>query len=137
MLYAITHGQVSREAARTEEIMYLITSTQALRGAGLAIVASNRHAELEYADLTDADEALDRDDFVDWDLMRARYWSNTPDDPDRKERRQAVCLVHPGVPWDLIEEVVTKTAEGRDRVAAALAERGSAARAFVERDWYF
>jgi ssDNA thymidine ADP-ribosyltransferase, DarT len=95
MLYAITRGQVSAEAARTDQIVYLVSSTQSLRRAGLTVVASNRHAELDYAELSDLDGDLDHDGFVDWPLMTAKYWNNTPDDPDRKERRQAECLVHP------------------------------------------
>lgn len=59
MLYAVTRGLVSADAARTEEIVYLVSSTQTLRAAGLTVIASNRHAELDYADITDHDEALD------------------------------------------------------------------------------
>ena len=102
MLYAITRGQVSAEAARTSEIVYLATTTQALRAAGLSVVVSNRHAELAYAELSDADSVLDGDDFVDWPLMREQYWTDTPDYPDKKERRQAECLAHPVVRWPLI-----------------------------------
>src|ERR1700722_9983055 len=68
MLYAITRGQVSAEAARTDQIVYLVSSTQSLRRAGLTVVASNRHAELDYAELSDLDGDLDHDGFVDWPL---------------------------------------------------------------------
>lgn len=118
MLYAITGGLVSVAAARTEEIVYLVSSTQTLRAAGLTVIASNRHAELDYAEITDHDEALDRDGFIDWPLMTATYWNNTPDDPDRKERRQAECLVHPLVPWQLIEGVATKSERARRATGA-------------------
>jgi hypothetical protein len=43
MLYAITCGLVSTEAACTEQIVYLVSSTQTLRDAGLTVIASNRH----------------------------------------------------------------------------------------------
>jgi hypothetical protein len=68
MLYAITRGQVSAEAARTDQIVYLVSSTQSLRRAGLTVIASNRHAELDYAELSDLDGDLDHDGFVDWPL---------------------------------------------------------------------
>lgn len=137
MLYAITRGNVSAEAAQVEEIVYLVTSTQALHQAGLCVVVSNRHAELDYADLTDRDERLDGDDFVDWPLMVERYWSSTPDDPDRKERRQAECLVHPGVPWELIQAVVTKTDGACRRVESALGAVGVETPVIVRAGWYF
>lgn len=138
MLFAITRGLVSAEAARTDQIVYLVGSTQSLRRAGLTVVASNRHAELDYAEMSDCDGDLDHDGFVDWPLMTARYWNNTPDDPDRKERRQAECLVHPRVPWQAIEGVITKTEQARSQVELVL---GTVAvqppRVAVRAEWYF
>jgi hypothetical protein len=136
MLYAVTRGLVSAEAANTERIVYLVSSTQTLREAGLTVVASNRHAELDYADLTDEDGDLD-DDFVDWPLMTATYWNNTPNDPDRKERRQAECLVQSCVSWQVIEGIVTKTEGARAQVRLALGTACEPPPVDVRADWYF
>jgi ssDNA thymidine ADP-ribosyltransferase, DarT len=138
MLYAITRGLVSVEAARTDQIVYLVSSIQSLRRAGLTVVASNRHAELDYSEMSDLDGDLDHDGFVDWPLMTARYWNNTPDDPDRKERRQAECLVHPYVPWQAIEGVATKTEQARSQVELVLGTvAAQPARVVVRAEWYF
>jgi ssDNA thymidine ADP-ribosyltransferase, DarT len=138
MLSAITNGRVGPEAARTDQIVYLVSTTQSLRNAGLTVVASNRHAELDYAEMSDLDGDLDHDGFVDWPLMTARYWSNTPDDPDRKERRQAECLVHPHVPWQAIEGVITKTEQARSQVELVLGTvAAQPARVAVRAEWYF
>jgi hypothetical protein len=137
MLYAITRGLVSAEAAYTEQIVYLVSSTQTLREAGLTVIASNRHAELGYAEMTDHDGDLDDDDFIDWPLMAATYWNNTPDDPDRKERRQAECLVHPRVPWQVIKEVVTKTERARAQVELLMGMAGQSVPVVVSAEWYF
>jgi hypothetical protein len=137
MLYAITCGLVSAEAACTEQIVYLVSSTQALRKAGLTVIASNRHAELGYADMTDHDSVLDGDDFIDWPLMTAVYWKNTPEDPDRKERRQAECLVHPRVPWQVIEGIATKTERARAQVQTLLGAAGVSTPVVVSAEWYF
>jgi ssDNA thymidine ADP-ribosyltransferase, DarT len=137
MLYAITRGLVSEEAANTERIVYLVSSTQTLRDAGLTVVASNRHAELDYAELTDQDGNLDDDDFIDWPLMTARYWNNTPDDPDRKERRQAECLVQPRVPWQVIEGIVAKTERARAQVELVLGPALQPPPVVVRAEWYF
>jgi hypothetical protein len=126
---------VSEEAACTEQIVYLVTTTQTLRAAGLTVVTSNRHAELGYADMTDHDGVLNDDGFIDWPLMTATYWNNTPNDPDRKERRQAECLVHPLVPWQAIEGIATKTERARTQVARVLA--GLTIPVFVSAEWYF
>ena len=137
MLYAITRGLVSVDAARTEQIAYLVSSTQALRQAGLTVIASNRHAELDYAEMTDNDRDLDGDEFVDWPLMTATYWNNTPEDPDRKERRQAECLVHPVVPWQVIEGVATMTERARAQVELVLGSVGQPVPVAVRANWYF
>jgi hypothetical protein len=137
MLYAITRGLVSAEAACTEQIVYLMSSTQTLRGAGLTVIASNRHAELDYADMTEHDGDLDNNDFIDWPLMTAVYWNNTPEDPDRKERRQAECLVHPRVPWQVIEGIATKTERARAQVQTLLGAAGVSTPAVVSAEWYF
>jgi hypothetical protein len=137
MLYAVTRGLVSAEAACTAQIVYLVSSTQTLRGAGLTVIASNRHAELGYAEMTDHDRDLDNDDFIDWPLMTWKYWNNTADDPDRKERRQAECLVHPRVPWPVIEGVVTKTERARAQVQSVLGSAGQPTPVSVSAEWYF
>jgi hypothetical protein len=137
MLFAITRGLVSADAARTEQIVYLVSSTQTLREAGLTVIASNRHAELDYAEITDHDEALDDDGFIDWPLMTATWWNNTPEDPDRKERRQAECLVHPHVPWHVIEGVATKTERARAQVEHILRTLDQPTPVFVSAHWYF
>lgn len=137
MLYAITCGLVSEEAACTEQVVYLVSSTQTLRQAGLIVIASNRHAELGYAEMTDHDSDLDDNDFIDWPLMTATYWNNTPDDPDRKERRQAECLVHPRVPWQVIEGVATKTERARAQVEFILGTAGRPTPVVVSAEWYF
>ena len=101
------------------------------------MVISNRHAELAYADLSDRDGALDGDDFIDWPLMHARYWANTDDAPDRRERRQAECLVHPAVPWSAIEQVATKTERAADHVRTVLGRLSATTPVVVRPGWYF
>lgn len=137
MLYAVTCGLVSPEAACTDQIAFLVSSTQTLREAGLTVIASNRHAELDYAEMTEHDGDLDGIDFIDWPLMKAVYWNNTPDDPDRKERRQAECLVHPRVPWQVIEGIATKTEQARAQVQTLLGAAGVSTPVVVSAEWYF
>ena len=87
--------------------------------------------------MTDHDRDLDNDDFIDWPLMTSKYWNNTPDDPDRKERRQAECLIYPGVPWQVIEGVATKTERARAQVHVALRTAGQPTPVSVRAEWYF
>ena len=137
MLYAIQGGLVSAEAARTERIIYAFSTIQQLRASGLDVVLSNRHAELAYAEFREADARQVDDGFIDWPLMREQYWNNTAGDPDRKERRQAECLVHAQVPWAALGGLVTKSEEVAREVRATLASLGDTTAVSVRRDWYF
>ncbi len=137
MLFAITKGQVGEDAARTEEIVYVVSSTQRLREAGATVVASDRHAVLQLARLSADDADLDGEDFVDWGLMAARMWAPTADQPDRKERRQAECLAHPSVPWSAVLGVATRTQEAAHRVETVLQDCGVETYVRVRPDWYF
>jgi len=69
--------------------------------------------------------------------MTATYWNNTPDDPDRKERRQAECLVHPRVPWQAIEGIAAKTERARAQVERVLGAAGVSTPVVVSAEWYF
>lgn len=137
MLYAIGGGALGAEAAKVDRIAYLVTSTQRLRAAGLTVLASNRHAELAYAEFTDDDDDLDSDAFIDWPLMKEVYWFNTAEDPDRKERRQAECLVHPAVRWRLFEGVVVRSRQAQAEADRLLQDAGSALMSSVRPGWYF
>jgi O-acetyl-ADP-ribose deacetylase (regulator of RNase III) len=53
--------------------------------------------------------------------MRERYWNNTPNDPDRKERRMAECLVHGHVPWATFTQIVARAATCARTAHATLA----------------
>jgi hypothetical protein len=70
--------------------------------------------------------------------MTTKYWNNTPDDPDRKERRQAEYLVHPHVPWHAIEGIATKTGQARSQVELVLGTVAvQPACVAVRAEWYF
>ena len=69
-------------------------------------LVSDRNARLAYAQFRSQDDhSLDH---VDWELMRATWWNNTREFPDRKERCMAECLVHEPVPWSAFIQVVTQ-----------------------------
>jgi len=137
MLFTIDKGSLGSDAARTERIVYLVSTLQQLVMSGLSVVVSNRHAELAYADFREVGRGAIDGDFIDWPLMRAQYWNSTDDDPDRKERRQAECLVHEGVPWAAVRGIVTKTEGSEGEVRATQASLRDPMDVRVRPDWYF
>lgn len=98
MLYSIRHGNVPAFTGDTHDFVYLLTTVETLIGHGLPLVFTDRNAALAVSSHTD--RLADLDELVDWEVMASRYWANTDDDRDRKERRMAECLVHDRVPWE-------------------------------------
>lgn len=77
-----------------------------LEASGLEWVASNANAAMALAEFTTDADRLGA--FVDFDLLSAREWYNTPEDPDRMSRRAAEILVHGHVPLELVSVVVAR-----------------------------
>ena len=101
----------------------------------LPFVFTDRNAVIDYAKF--GTRIDDLDDFVDWPLMEARYWNNTPTDPDRMARRMAEFLVHRRVPWEAFIELAARTAEDAARAQASLAKVNADGVVQVRQDWYF
>lgn len=75
--------------------------------------------------------------YVRGEAVRARYWYDTDDEPDRKERRMAECLAHQVVPWEAFEAIVTKNDQRKQQVQEILADLGQSIPVATRPDWYF
>jgi hypothetical protein len=127
MMYAATHGGVNTYDGGQSDLVYLVTSVDAVVAAGLPFAFTDRNAVLDYTRYSNDPTVLD--DHVDWVLMRQRIWTNTRDQPDRMERRMAEFLVHQHVPWS--------TFVGIGQVESVLASVGVSATVLARPDWYF
>ena len=103
MLFRIQQGGVEGVSSDPARLVYLVSSTEVMLNAGLRCVFTDGNAASAITDFYDDQQLLDQ--VVDWPLMRATYWYNTPEDGDRRRRRQAEFLVHGAVPLDLINEL--------------------------------
>ena len=86
MLYVISRGGVEGYTDGQEPVIHLRSTAEAVKKAGLSWVFTEGHADMGYTDFFDDLKDLDK---IDWDLMQARYWHDTNNDPDRTRRRQA------------------------------------------------
>jgi ssDNA thymidine ADP-ribosyltransferase DarT-like protein len=103
MLYAIHHGYVEGYAGGQSAVIHLVASVEAIARCHLEWVFTDGHADMVpltsfYNDLADLK-------YVDWNVMRSRYWFDTNVDPDRKPRRQAEFLVHQLLPWGQVNSI--------------------------------
>jgi hypothetical protein len=135
MMYVIDRGGVSTYTGGCDDLVYLVTSVERLAELGTALVFTDRNAVLGITEfVTDFDQL---DPLIDWPLMRASMWNNTPDQPDRKERRMAECLVHHRAPWEAFSEIAVKNSVCARQAQAALATVGQNVPVLVRRSWYF
>jgi hypothetical protein len=135
MMYVIHRGGVPTYDGGCDDLVYLVTTVERLSELGMMLVFTDRNAALKVADFTEVLTQLDQ--FLDWALMREDRWSNTPEEPDRKERRMAECLAFECVPWEAFTSVVVKTEEYAQRANKIIADLGHSTPVDVRPDWYF
>jgi ssDNA thymidine ADP-ribosyltransferase, DarT len=135
MLYRLEreHGEGKGDGQRA--LIYISADSERMVEAGLPCVFSDGNAAHH---LTQFSADLGRmGATVDWELMAAVLWANTPEDGDRVRRRQAEFLVHGAVPLDLIVELAVIDQTVRLKVEELLAGAGRALPVVVRPDWYF
>jgi hypothetical protein len=135
MLYSIAMGNVPEYSGGMDPLVYLVTTADRLVELGLPMLFTDRNAVLETAYFTR--DLADLDAVIDWSLMRARMWNNTSDEPDRRERRMAECLVHRQVPWRAITYVAARTPARAAEARATVARFSQGIAVRTKRDWYF
>lgn len=135
MMYVIDRGGVATYTGGCDDLVYLVTTAERLAEFCAGVVFTDRNAAVRTAEFTTDPDRLD--DLIDWPLMRATMWNDTPDLPDRKERRMAECLVHERVPWEAFTQIGVKSDACARLARTALAPVGCSVPIVVRRGWYF
>ena len=134
MLYAINKGNVDGYQQGQTPLIYLVTRVQLIVDEGLDFAFTDRHAVLKYACFYDELDALDQ---VEHGLMLKKYWHDTDQHPERKERRQAEFLVHDVLPFDLIGAIGVINEEVKEKTEQRLESLGEAPPVIVKPSWYY
>lgn len=117
MLLNLKTGRVDGYNEGQEPIIYLVSSVQAIAQADIPFVFTDGHGLATFTEWFANARNLDA---VDWNIVGERYWSDRPDDNDRKRRKQAEFLVQQAVPWDLITEIGVYSSAVRNEVMKLL-----------------
>jgi hypothetical protein len=133
MMSAISHGNVPEFGTDVTKLVYLVTTTQAVLTTGLTAIATDRNAALAVAEFR---LLADCGSLVDWDIMIARYWRNTDEDPERRERRMAECLVHRRVPFDVLHGIAVHNDQQATAVGEVLDRYNKSTPVVVRPGWY-
>lgn len=135
MMDAIRHGRVAQYQGGCEPLVYLVTTVEQLLAHRRDVVATDRNARLNVARFEAVGDGQ-WGDAIDWPLMQAQYWGSTPEEPDRKERRMAECLVHRTVDWGTFSEVVVSSDRMQSIASRAIQGAGHRTRSTVRPAWY-
>lgn len=119
---------------RQNDIIFFVTYTETVSTSGLPFAFTDRHAVVSYATFyNDLDELKN----LDWKTIKMRYWADTPDDPARKEKKQAEFLVYKKLPWELIYGIAVLNDDISSHVENALNGQQHKPIIKVKKEWYY
>jgi hypothetical protein len=133
MLYTISKGNVECEGGQ-ENIVHIVSTVQKVIEANLSFVFTDGHGIIRLTEFYDDPKFLSE---IDWTVINGRYWFDTPEDGDRKRRKQAEFLTHRGFPWNRVIGIVTMTDQKRLAVEELLLRTEHRPQVVVRRNWYY
>lgn len=134
MLYLIHKGNVPDFTGTQGELVYLVSTVEAIADRRIPFVFTDRHAKLEYAEFRNSINELD---IVDWDVIHSDTWNNTPQFNDRKEKKQAEFLVHQHVPLECILGIGVYDNTMHQTVGGMVADSGKNIPVGIRQTWYY
>ncbi|MCK5241328.1 DUF4433 domain-containing protein [bacterium] len=134
MLCAIHHGNVVGYQDGQEKVVYLITNITEACNCGQAWCFTDGHAEMLPSEFYDDLNQLSQ---INWNVMRSKYWNDTPDAPDRKRQRQAEFLVHKCYPWSKVLAIAVMNNMATTEVEKHISMADFKPRIVVKSGWYF
>ncbi len=134
MLYAIKMGKVEGRSASQTDIIYLVSSAEAIKAAKIGFVFTDGHGIMTLSEFYDDLSMLAE---IDWDIMKEKYWRDTSEDPDRKRRRQAEFLVYNKFSWDLVEEIGVMNKRMQLKTADTISIASHKPPINLKPDWYY
>lgn len=120
--------------SRQNDIIFFAAHTETVANEGLLFAFTDRHAVVSYAKFYNN---LDELKNLDWETIRLRYWADTPDDPARKEKKQAEFLIHNKLPWELIHGIAVINKDVSLHVEKILNASKHKPVIKVKQEWYY
>lgn len=144
MMLLLKSGRVATFTGDHRDLVYMVSEVHRIVDARLPFVISDRNAAAGLADfsndvrvLGDLAAAPPQSEFVDWPVMNETWWYDTPEYPDRMERRMAEFLVHEKVALDLLLGVAVHSDAQKPRIARLFADAGRTTEVVARADWYY
>lgn len=134
MLYSIKMGNVDGYKEGQSPIIYLVTNPNIIKQKSLPFCFTDGHGIMTFTDYYNELKDLDK---IDWDIMKAKYWSDTEQDNDRRRRRMAEFLVYNFVPIDCFIGIGVKNDMYKEKVKELLSEFSLNISVKLKSNWYY
>lgn len=136
MMLNLKSGRVAGYTDGQRPLIYLVSTAQQIAEGGIRFVYTDGQALSRISEQFDDLGDLHR---LDWELVGAKYWSNTSADPDKQRRKQAEFLVHGACPWEMVRMIAVFDEDMKRLVEDTLSEfdDGCQRPVRVRRDIYF
>ena len=136
MLLNLHTGRVQGYVEGQEPLINLVSSVEKVIESHRPFVFTDGHGLAAFTDWYTSTSDLDK---VDWDVVNADRWNDTPEHPDRQRRKQAEFLVHEHCPWSAIRGICVINDTMKTRVETILADHDVALQRKVLRkpSWYY
>ncbi len=135
MLYTIDRGNVESYTDGQEKIVHFVLKIADIITDNIDFVFTDGHPIVALSQFYNNPEELQ--DKVDWEVMQSRYWSDTPQDPDKKRRRQAEFLIYDQVPVNLINGIGVFDQNIQNEVNCLIERFQPDIDCKVKRNWYY
>lgn len=134
MLYVIHKGN-DPEVISTpqQDIIYLISSFEVLQSCNCRFLFTDRHAKLDYAHFYEKPEDIKQ---LNWEYIKMDQWGRSYG-AERKEMKQAECLVHHYMPCEAIIGIAVMNEKALEKVNNYLHEAELNIQVKIKPNFYF
>ena len=134
MIYTYKNGNVTGKRENQDELIYLATTAESIKAAGIPFAFSDGHPIREpkafYNDLSRLCQ-------VDLPLMLQRDWYDYNGDPDRMRRRQAEFLVYERFSWEHVQVIGVRTKTMATWAEEAIRDMPHQPPCLIRPSWYY
>jgi len=117
-----------------KDIIYLISSIDKLEELNVKYIFTDGHSFAGYTQFFNDRGYLNQ---VDWRAVNLKQWNNTAEDPDRKRRKEAECLVYKELPFESISAIAVYNQEANDYIFNVLNKKNITLPVSIKQDWYY
>lgn len=134
MLFSISKGNINGYSDGQKPIIYLVTQPKIIQRKAMPFCFTDGHGIMSFTDYFNDLKDLDK---VDWEIMNAKYWSDTEYDSDRRRRRMAEFLVYNYVPLECFIGIGVYNEYYKEEVEKILKEFTASIPVKIKGNWYY